>query len=377
VLRRAERRLGRAFQLVLLAAAAPAALVMCSPKDSPPVDDASAGTDAAVDAATPSDAPWAGVDHFIPGFPDSGTADAYIAWCDAGPPVSADADPCNYYVQVPCGLPEATQVLTANGDLTRCDVVCILDAGAVQGCELLVPFDGAPYDYEARAPALVACTLCQPGRAPAGLRRARAPRGAPVAAYLARAAHMEAASVHAFRVMERELAALAAPRALTRAAKRAAADEVRHARVTARLARARGSKPPPVRVARAVAGPRSAESIALENAVEGCVRETWSALVACWQAEHARDETVARAMRRIAADETRHAALSWEVARFLDARLDAAARARVAAARARAIAELERAAAASPHVELVRDLGLPGADASRALARGMRVHVWR
>jgi hypothetical protein len=77
-------------------------------------------------------------------------------------------------------------------------------------------------------------------------------------------------------------------------------------------------------------------------------------------------------MRRIAEDETRHAALAWEVARFLDGRLDAAARARVWAARARAVADLERAAQVAPAAELVQRLGLPGAASARSLAAGMR-----
>ena len=47
--------------------------------------------------------------------------------------------------------------------------------------------------------------------------------------------------------------------------------------------------------------------VAIENAVEGCVRETFGALIASWQAEHARDPGIKRLMRSIARDETRHA----------------------------------------------------------------------
>jgi hypothetical protein len=49
---------------------------------------------------------------------------------------------------------------------------------------------------------------------------------------------------------------------------------------------------PPVLVPRArvgAHGARSLESIAIENAVEGCVNETWAALVATLQAAHATD----------------------------------------------------------------------------------------
>ena len=51
-----------------------------------------------------------------------------------------------------------------------------------------------------------------------------------------------------------------------------------------------------------------------ENAREGCVRETFGALIAMHQAERAGDPIIRRAMRRIAEEETRHAELAWEVA---------------------------------------------------------------
>jgi hypothetical protein len=64
---------------------------------------------------------------------------------------------------------------------------------------------------------------------------------------------------------------------------------------------------------------RSLEELAVENAVEGCVRETYGALTAIWQARTAKDPSVAAAVRRIARDETRHAALSWANQRSLEA----------------------------------------------------------
>ena len=52
---------------------------------------------------------------------------------------------------------------------------------------------------------------------------------------------------------------------------------------------------------------RELEAIAIENAVEGCVRESFGALLATWQAKTAGDARVRAAMKRIARDETRHA----------------------------------------------------------------------
>jgi len=85
---------------------------------------------------------------------------------------------------------------------------------------------------------------------------------------------------------------------------------------------------------------RSLEAIAKEDAVEGCVRETFGALTAHFQAPHATDPHVRRAMKVVAHDETRHAALARRVANWLENKLDPMANARVAQARARATKRL-------------------------------------
>jgi rubrerythrin len=206
------------------------------------------------------------------------------------------------------------------------------------------------------------------GRRPAGLADADPARASDaVGAWLARVARLEAASVVAFRRLAAELEGLGAPRALVHQARRSARDETRHARVTARLARSRGARPARVRVARAKA--RSARDMAVENAVEGCVRESFAALVATWQARHAKDPAIARAMAGIARDETRHAALAWSVASWLDARLDEGARAEVAAATRTALEALRREVASTPAV-LSEVTGLPRGSAATALLEG-------
>jgi hypothetical protein len=104
---------------------------------------------------------------------------------------------------------------------------------------------------------------------------------------------------------------------------------------------------------------RSLEAIATENAIEGCVRETYGALLATWQSMHARDRDVRGAMKSIARDETRHASLAWTVQRWLDRRLDRSARARVAEAKRTAIAQLRAELAIEPDFQAIRDLGVP------------------
>lgn len=145
------------------------------------------------------------------------------------------------------------------------------------------------------------CSGPNPGRRPAGLEPVAVAARCEVGQWLAGAAHLEAASVHAFRLLGRELAAHGAPRRLVDGARRALRDEARHARITSRLARAHGAVPPPVRVARARR--RSLEELAVENATEGCVRETFAAMLAMWQARAAADPAIRDAMAALAPDE--------------------------------------------------------------------------
>jgi hypothetical protein len=218
---------------------------------------------------------------------------------------------------------------------------------------------------------IVECASCPNGvgRKPRGLEAPRARRCNTNALgnYFANAAHLEAASVHAFRILRRELLSFGAPKNLVDAAKRAEHDEVRHTRITTRIARAHGAKPPKVRVRRGAN--RSLEAIATENAVEGCVRETFGALVAMWQAERASDADVAVAMKTIAVDETSHAQLAWSVAAWAEKRLDAKSRKRVNAAKTKAIRDLEKEISVEAHPDLIARAGLPSAaEQSRLLA---------
>lgn len=150
-----------------------------------------------------------------------------------------------------------------------------------------------------------------PGRRPPGL-YARGPGDGTLGAYFAGLAHHESAAVLAFERLGLELAQLHAPACLVEGALTAAHDERRHARVMARLARRFGASP--LKAAAAPAAPRGLQAIALDNAIEGCVNESLSALQARFQAEAASDPHVAFAFRSIAADEIRHAAWSWRLA---------------------------------------------------------------
>jgi hypothetical protein len=191
---------------------------------------------------------------------------------------------------------------------------------------------------------------------------------------LARTAYLEEASVQAFERLARELKARGAPRRLIAASRRAAQDEIRHARVTTQLAERAGASVPRVKVEpRKV---RPLQEMAIENVAEGCVRETFGAAVAMIQAERAGDAQVRRAMKRIAQDETRHAELSWAVARWIEPRLDLDGRRRVREAQERAIATLMRDAAHEPDASLTERLGVPSAAQARAVLAALQATLW-
>jgi hypothetical protein len=199
-----------------------------------------------------------------------------------------------------------------------CTPVC----GSPSVCEIAA-INGVTATLECIA--LDAGVGCGTGRRPEGLDPATAP------AMFAEMTRLEAASVEAFRRLRAELARHGAPRRLLRACSHAMRDEVRHARIMGALAFGRGERVDPPRIA--PASTRSLEALATENAVEGCVRETWGALVATRDAQTHANPAVRAAMKRIAPDETRHAALAWSISSWLEPRLTRGARQRVRQAR--------------------------------------------
>ncbi len=385
LLTREQGRLALSFRRALLVAAAGAsAAIACSSSGSPdttPVKiDDEAGIDAAVEA----------------GKPDGGDK------CAATKYEPTPKDTCGDYLRYPCGLPPG---LTVRGDcyfaVNDCNSLCpdihynchaiigfcstdhsppdagpdggeggVADADVPDGDIDAGPDDGVVLPDESGA-VIIDCSVCpgSAGRVPAGLAPiAGVSARSALGAYFANAARLEAASVAAFRRLRDELELHGAPAALCEAARDAEQDEVRHTLAMARLARRHGGRYVRPRV-EAVA-PRSLAAIAEENAVEGCARETFGALLATHQAEHAADPEIARAMRAIAADETRHAALSWAIARWSLAQLDAAQRATITAAWHEAMDSV--AGADGRHDAVAKAASLPAPAERALLARELR-----
>jgi hypothetical protein len=184
-----------------------------------------------------------------------------------------------------------------------------------------------------------------------------------VGEWLAQTAQLEAASVPAFERLARELAAHGAPKRLVLAAERAREDEVRHAAAMTAHALRHGASVSSIAVPALPVRPLL--EIAIENAVEGCVREAFAALVAHFQAARAATPALRETFAKIAEDETRHAALAHDCDEWLLEKLTPAERARVFEARARALRDLRVDLVSSPDPVSARVLGLP--DATSAL----------
>ncbi|RKG95218.1 ferritin-like domain-containing protein [Corallococcus sp. CA053C] len=240
-------------------------------------------------------------------------------------------------------------------------VVKVFPSGEVQEVERYVLKEGDPN-----------CTV---GRRPVGLQVADACESTDaLGQYFAEAAHLEAASVHAFLRLREELALHGAGPDLQDAARRSAVDEVLHTEVTGRIARRFGATPQrPVVAARPL---RPLIDVAMDNAVEGCVRETYGALLAHHQALHAQDTEVREAMVRIATDETRHAGLSWDIDQWIRPRLSASERDALREAQRQAVALLRSQLAVPPDAGLVTAAGLPTPEVALSLLDTLEQELW-
>ncbi len=271
---------------------------------------------------------------------------------------------------------EIAPYLTPAGDLDlgQCNALCNeyaeLDADS---CEFL----GRDPQYEAANQ--IECsgvfgTFCT-GRRPPGWTAAPADAcDDPVGRWLAQAAELEAASVFAFEQLAQRLRSWSCPSSLVVRAEAAADDERRHAAQMSAHARAHGARPTVPACPPMVA--LSAEAFAIDNAVEGCVRETWGALLACYQARNALQPALRAMFEAIARDETRHAQLAHDLADWTEPRLGAGVQARVQTAARRAIDELRATVGVELDPISRRRLGLPTRELGLRMLDGLWRQLW-
>jgi hypothetical protein len=214
------------------------------------------------------------------------------------------------------------------------------------------------------------------GRRPAGLIASNTPRTrSALGDHFAAMAQLEAASVTAFEVLAIELEHYRAPAQLIAAARAAAQDEVRHAESTARMARRFGVTPAEPCVE---AHPlRTLDAMALDNATEGCVRETFGAMLGYYQAATAADAQIAALMHDLADDETRHAALALQIHHWVMPQLSAEVRAQIATACVEAARDLRRELDHQASDELCELAGVPDAVTAAKLHASVSRVLWQ
>lgn len=271
---------------------------------------------------------------------------------------------CEAQITYPCGIPGGP--LMGSND-PRCASLCspVGNIGISPGYCIGV------------GTGTVQCGVCGVGRFTAGMGLESCDRedSDTFAGWLARGATVERIAATAFDRLADELAALGAPGALVEQARESAAHEREHFDALLSFSRREGAEP---KVLDDVAiAPRSLFAIAVENAGEGCVRETLGAAVMAYQSKRAADPALCAALAKIADEEAMHSAWSWALDQWARSVLDEASVAKLDEARARAIAELSRDMGThDPSPELAARAGMPSAAVVRAMISGLRESLW-
>ena len=248
-----------------------------------------------------------------------------------------------------------------SGELSSCTLALPVESGGDTGDTASIYEDGS-----------VQCAghgieyWCM-GRRPLGHVEHVSEAGDPVGRACASMAYLEAAAVDAFLELAAQLSELGAPSTLIQRCLQAAEDERHHTRWLTGVAERHGAEVP----APQAQPPASSQllDIALHNAIEGCVHETWAALAAHHKARAARDPLLKRIFARIAEDETQHSQLAWDLHAWFLLQLDEAGVAQVLAAQRRALEELPALAASLS--ELPEELGQPVGETATKLAIGL------
>lgn len=221
------------------------------------------------------------------------------------------------------------------------------------------------------------CPKAVPGRMPNGLmiENNQAASQSSIARYLADMAAMETAAITAFEYLVRELTAYGAPENLIEHAKQAVLEEKRHSEMAGLLASAHNATVTAVQVEDFML--RSLYEIALENAVEGCVNETFAAVCGLWQSEHAQMPVFKHVISHITDEELGHAALSWEIHAWLMPQLTDSQQQRINKAQTEAIERLIANFRQKGDADQQAAFGLPDETAAAALFAELQNSVWQ
>ena len=227
-------------------------------------------------------------------------------------------------------------------------------------------YTGAPGCYNPPRPVV--------GRMPAGLQVHPQTAASELGNYFADMAAMETAAITAFRYLVRELTAYQAPANLIQLAQTAVKEETRHAHMAGLLSQACDTAVPVVEVADFQL--RSLFEIALENAIEGCVNETFAAACGLWQEQQAEFSVFRQVIGHIAEEEIGHAALSWSIHEWAMPQLTLAQQAHIRQAQAEAVDSVAQKFLREETPLVRRAVGLPQQADAAQLFQQLRTQLW-
>ena len=250
-------------------------------------------------------------------------------------------------------------LLNGSDDLATvtCEDLCRYyqyDMVDMTSCDALLNFETLPDDFydmsSSEVVGTVECSgvaelICE-GRRPIGYIDSCGQRRG-LGEYCAHVAQLEAASIIAFVELARQLKCHGAPAHLIQRCLMAAKDEIHHANAFMTLAKNFGETIPAIIREKA---PEDLFHIALHNAVEGCVFETWAALKAHHQSIHCQIPTLKKLYARVADDETRHGQLAWDLHHWLMTQLSETQRSMITSAQRDAFVRLQDIAAAQMEI---------------------------
>lgn len=251
-----------------------------------------------------------------------------------------------------------------------CASICIDQARDTlyQGVDEVLSCVDEPVDGNA----VVTCEMMlQPyceGRFHDGVPRPKQQEGSTIQQWFSRAAQSERASVQSFVLLAKELELHCAPQYLIDRLRKAAREEVSHARMMHHLCTTHDAKVP--RLDESALPQRMLFDIAIENAVEGCVHERYAALQAHHQAIHVQDDQLRAIFSQIAHEETEHTALADELHCWFMSQLSEEEKECVRQAKQEAQKLLEKALLEREDApEMISYLGLPSAEQAHILAQ--------
>jgi hypothetical protein len=183
------------------------------------------------------------------------------------------------------------------------------------------------------------------------------------------ATQAEIGSVGAFLLLREELQRLDAPQHFIQQCLEAARDEVQHARLMNNVCRSVGIQPSIPQISDIPN--RSIFDIALENALEGCIHESYAAMQALHQSQHASTPEFRRLFFIIAQDELRHADLSLRIHQWLMTQLSQSQQQTIKEAQQKCLEQLLEFHANQPHNPALNMLGPPEPKKAQELAKSL------